>query len=94
MEAWLDLADIYTKLESLSDAEICVGKAKSKEFYYPRVWHSTGLYCRICFLLPSSCNKVKIVSMLSRGGILVPVETGGSGWLTSMYLFVLFLLIL
>ncbi|KAK9066786.1 hypothetical protein SSX86_014109 [Deinandra increscens subsp. villosa] len=43
IEAWLDLANIYTKLESLSDAEICVSKAKSKEFYYPGAWHSTGL---------------------------------------------------
>ncbi|KAI3785410.1 hypothetical protein L1987_44528 [Smallanthus sonchifolius] len=43
IEAWLDLANIYTKLQSLSDAEICVSKARSKEFYYPRAWHSTGL---------------------------------------------------
>ncbi|KAK1433415.1 hypothetical protein QVD17_10325 [Tagetes erecta] len=43
IEAWLDLANIYTKLESISDAEICVNKAKSKEFYYPGAWHSTGL---------------------------------------------------
>nr|XP_043615579.1 protein NPGR1 [Erigeron canadensis] len=45
MEAWLDLANVYTKLGSLSDVEICVDKAKLKEFYYPRVWHSTGLLC-------------------------------------------------
>lgn len=43
MEAWLDLANIYSKLESFSDAELCVGKVKSKEFYHPRAWHSTGL---------------------------------------------------
>ncbi|GKC62175.1 protein NPGR1 [Tanacetum coccineum] len=43
MEAWLDLANIYTKLESFSDAELCVVKVKSKEFYHPRAWHSTGL---------------------------------------------------
>lgn len=43
IEAWLDLANIYTKLGSLSDAEICVSKAKSKDFYYPGGWHSTGL---------------------------------------------------
>ncbi|KAI7745915.1 hypothetical protein M8C21_005543 [Ambrosia artemisiifolia] len=43
IEAWLDLANVYTKLESLSDAEICVTKAKSKEFYHPGAWHSTGL---------------------------------------------------
>lgn len=43
METWLDLANIYTKIGSLSDSEVCVNKAKSKEFYYPRAWHSTGL---------------------------------------------------
>ncbi|PWA93057.1 Tetratricopeptide-like helical [Artemisia annua] len=43
LEAWLDLADIYSKLESFSDAELCVGKVKSKGFYHPRAWHSTGL---------------------------------------------------
>ncbi|KAJ9567564.1 hypothetical protein OSB04_003530 [Centaurea solstitialis] len=43
MEAWLDLANIYTKIGSLTDSEVCIDKAKSKEFYHPRAWHSTGL---------------------------------------------------
>ncbi|KAK3020757.1 hypothetical protein RJ639_047885 [Escallonia herrerae] len=41
-EAWLDLARIYSNLESWPDADICVGKAKSFKFYSPRSWHTTG----------------------------------------------------
>ncbi|KAK9270659.1 hypothetical protein L1049_026241 [Liquidambar formosana] len=43
IESWQDLASIYTKIESWADAEICVDKAKSIEFYSPRSWHSTGM---------------------------------------------------
>lgn len=42
IEAWNDLAKIYTKLESWPDAEICLGKAKCIEFYSSRTWHQTG----------------------------------------------------
>jgi hypothetical protein len=42
MTAWQDLASIYTKLGSWPDAEICMDKAKSIEFYSPRSWHTTG----------------------------------------------------
>lgn len=42
IEAWNDLAKIYTKLESLHDAEICLSKAKCIEFYSSRTWHQTG----------------------------------------------------
>ncbi|KAK4559849.1 hypothetical protein RGQ29_008863 [Quercus rubra] len=45
MTAWQDLASIYTKLGSWPDAEICVEKAKSIEFYSPRCWHTTGMLC-------------------------------------------------
>lgn len=45
MTAWQDLASIYTKLGSWLDAEICVDKAKSIEFYSPRCWHTTGMLC-------------------------------------------------
>ncbi|XP_050265568.1 protein NPGR1 [Quercus robur] len=45
MTAWQDLASIYTKLGSWPDAEICVDKAKSIEFYSPRSWHTTGMLC-------------------------------------------------
>lgn len=40
--AWQDLANIYSKFGSWSDAEICVNKAKSIEFHSPRSWHTTG----------------------------------------------------
>ncbi|KAE9457249.1 hypothetical protein C3L33_10851, partial [Rhododendron williamsianum] len=43
IEAWNDLAKIYTKLESWPDAEICLGKAKCIEFYSSRTWHQTGM---------------------------------------------------
>ncbi|XP_022772242.1 protein NPGR1-like [Durio zibethinus] len=43
MAAWQDLASIYTKLGSWLDAEICLNKAKSVEFYSPKSWHTTGL---------------------------------------------------
>lgn len=43
IEAWDDLAKIYTKLESWHDAEICLGKAKCIEFYSSRTWHQTGM---------------------------------------------------
>ncbi|XP_028124305.1 protein NPGR1-like [Camellia sinensis] len=42
MEAWQDLGKIYTKLESWFDAEICLGKARSIEFYSASNWHTTG----------------------------------------------------
>ncbi|KAJ7966527.1 Tetratricopeptide repeat protein 7A [Quillaja saponaria] len=41
--AWQDLATIYAKLGSWSDAETCVKKAKSIEFFSPRSWHATGM---------------------------------------------------
>lgn len=40
---WQDLATIYMKLGSLPDAEICMEKAKSIEFYSPSSWHTTGM---------------------------------------------------
>lgn len=41
---WQDLATIYMQLGSLPDAEICMEKAKSIEFYSPSSWHTTGKY--------------------------------------------------
>lgn len=40
--AWQDLAMIYVKLGSWSDAEICAEQAKSIEFYSASSWHTTG----------------------------------------------------
>ncbi|KAL6995350.1 hypothetical protein U1Q18_005488 [Sarracenia purpurea var. burkii] len=42
MEVWQDLAEIYANLGSWPDAETCLGKSKSTEFYSPRGWHATG----------------------------------------------------
>lgn len=42
-EAWQDLASVYRKLGSLSDAETCLDKARSISFYSPRGWNETGL---------------------------------------------------
>ncbi|XP_009109801.1 protein NPGR1 [Brassica rapa] len=42
-EAWQDLASVYGKLGSLSDAETCLDKARSISFYSPRGWNETGL---------------------------------------------------
>lgn len=42
MEAWQDMAKIYTDLESWHDAEACLHKVTSLEAYSPQTWHSTG----------------------------------------------------
>lgn len=42
-EAWQDLASVYGKLGSWSDAETCLEKARSICFYSPRGWNETGL---------------------------------------------------
>ncbi|CAO1939769.1 unnamed protein product [Urochloa humidicola] len=39
MDAWLDLASIYTKLEAWHDSNICLDKARSIDFFYPKYWH-------------------------------------------------------
>ncbi|TKY74972.1 Tetratricopeptide repeat protein 7A [Spatholobus suberectus] len=43
MEAWQDLATIYTDVGSLLDAKACVDKAQLIEFFSPRSWHITGM---------------------------------------------------
>ncbi|CAH2034065.1 unnamed protein product [Thlaspi arvense] len=42
-EAWQDLASVYGKLGSWSDAETCLEKARSIRYYSPRGWMETGL---------------------------------------------------
>ncbi|KAL7604970.1 protein NPGR1 [Lactuca sativa] len=88
MEAWLDLANIYTKLESFSDAEICVGKAKLKEFYYPRTWHSTGLLFEaqslhkealVAFSISLSIEPDYVPSLISTAETLMRMGGSGSG---------------
>lgn len=43
MEAWLDLASIYTKLEAWHDSNLCLHKAKSINFFSTKCWHVKGL---------------------------------------------------
>ncbi|KAG7655649.1 Tetratricopeptide repeat-containing domain [Arabidopsis suecica] len=40
-EAWQDLASVYGKLGSWSDAETCLEKARSMCYYSPRGWNET-----------------------------------------------------
>ncbi|EOA36817.1 hypothetical protein CARUB_v10008472mg [Capsella rubella] len=42
-EAWQELASVYGKLGSWSDAETCLDKARSMCYYSPRGWNETGL---------------------------------------------------
>ncbi|KAK4478312.1 hypothetical protein RD792_017601 [Penstemon davidsonii] len=42
VEAWLDLAGLYSNHESWLDSYICIDKAKATNFYSPRGWHMTG----------------------------------------------------
>ncbi|BAT77916.1 hypothetical protein LR48_Vigan04g242000 [Vigna angularis] len=43
MEAWQDLATIYTDIGCLLDAKTCVDKAQLIEFFSPRSWHIAGV---------------------------------------------------
>jgi len=45
MDSWLDLASIYSKLEAWHDSNICLDKAISIDFFYPKCWHVRGNYC-------------------------------------------------
>lgn len=42
LEAWLDLAGLYTDHELWLDSDICIKKAMETKFYSPRSWHATG----------------------------------------------------
>ncbi|KAK4352195.1 hypothetical protein RND71_027713 [Anisodus tanguticus] len=42
VEAWLDLAGLYTDLKSWRDADLCINRAKAIQFFCPRNWHATG----------------------------------------------------
>ncbi|KAK4348540.1 hypothetical protein RND71_031295 [Anisodus tanguticus] len=42
VETWLDLAGLYTDLESWRDAELCINRAKAIQIFCPRNWHATG----------------------------------------------------
>ncbi|XP_057794323.1 LOW QUALITY PROTEIN: protein NPGR1 [Salvia miltiorrhiza] len=42
LDAWLDLARLYSNHELWLDADICIRKAKAKKFYSARGWHERG----------------------------------------------------
>ncbi|KAH6822117.1 no pollen germination related 1 [Perilla frutescens var. hirtella] len=42
LEAWLDLAGLYSNHELWLDSDICLKKAKATKFYSARGWHETG----------------------------------------------------
>lgn len=50
MDTWLDLASIYSKLETWHDSTICLDKAMSIDFFYPRCWQVRGLLLEAQFL--------------------------------------------
>ncbi|KAJ6771404.1 hypothetical protein OIU74_017781 [Salix koriyanagi] len=43
MEAWHDLANVYTSLSQWRDAEVCLSKSMTLSPYSASRWHSTGL---------------------------------------------------
>jgi hypothetical protein len=59
MEAWQDMATIYTDLNSFLDAKACVDKAQLLEFFSPRSWHITGMepeHCLVIFVIDDKPN--------------------------------------
>uniref|UniRef100_A0ACD5TVN3 Uncharacterized protein n=1 Tax=Avena sativa TaxID=4498 RepID=A0ACD5TVN3_AVESA len=79
MEAWLDLASIYTKLEAWHDSNICLEKAKSINSFYPKCWHVEGLILEAqslhqealaAFSFSLSINPDYVPSMVCMAGIL------------------------
>ncbi|VAH87845.1 unnamed protein product [Triticum turgidum subsp. durum] len=79
MEAWLDLASIYTKLEAWNDSNICLDKAKSIDFLSPKCWHVKGLILEAqslhqealeAFSFSLSINPDYVPSMVSMASIL------------------------
>lgn len=50
LEAWLDLAGVYSDHELWLDADICIEKAKATWIYSPRCWHTTGLHSFLIIL--------------------------------------------
>uniref|UniRef100_K3Z2J8 Uncharacterized protein n=1 Tax=Setaria italica TaxID=4555 RepID=K3Z2J8_SETIT len=80
MDAWLDLASIYTKLEAWHDSNICLDKARSIDFFYPKYWHvrvrsmlegqSLHQEALMAFSFALSINPDYVPSMVSMAGIL------------------------
>ncbi|EEC74700.1 hypothetical protein OsI_10410 [Oryza sativa Indica Group] len=79
MEAWLDLASIYTKLESWHDSNVCLDKAKSISSFSPKCCHVRGLILQAqslhqealtAFSLSLSIDPDYVPSMVCMAGIL------------------------
>lgn len=79
MEAWLDLASIYTKLESWHDSNICLDKAESINSFSSKCWHVKGLILEAqslhqealaAFSFSLSINPDYVPSMVCMAGIL------------------------
>uniref|UniRef100_A0A0E0KA60 Uncharacterized protein n=1 Tax=Oryza punctata TaxID=4537 RepID=A0A0E0KA60_ORYPU len=79
MEAWLDLATIYTKLEAWHDSNVCLDKAKSIIFFSPKCCHVRGLILQAqslhqealtAFSLSLSIDPDYVPSMVCMAGIL------------------------
>lgn len=84
-EAWQDLANLYTRLESWADAETCVKKAKSIDFYSPQSWHAAGILAKarslykdafVAFSVSLSIEPNHVPSLISTAEVLV--ELGGA----------------
>ncbi|KAK9748369.1 hypothetical protein RND81_02G052900 [Saponaria officinalis] len=84
-EAWQDLSNLYTRLKSWKDSEICVEKAKSIDLYNPQTWHSEGMLSKaraqhkkalISFLVSLSIDPDHVHSLVSIAKVLM--ENGGS----------------
>ncbi|KAK9129692.1 hypothetical protein Sjap_010179 [Stephania japonica] len=79
LEAWLDLANIYTDIGSSLNAETCIEKAKSILFYSPMTWHAKGKLLEAqalgnealaAFSISLSVNPDYVPSMVSAAGVL------------------------
>ncbi|URE36075.1 TPR [Musa troglodytarum] len=79
MEAWLDLASLYTKLGSWNDSYVCLDKAKTFELFSPKCWHSKGKLLEaqskqqealIALLVSLSIEPDYVPSMVSMAAIL------------------------
>lgn len=82
VDVWLDLAKIYSDLESWRDAEICIDKAKATDLFNPRVWYITGILmvaqenlkeALVAFSESLSIEPDYVPSMVSKAGVLMKI---------------------
>ncbi|KAL3505053.1 hypothetical protein ACH5RR_034894 [Cinchona calisaya] len=79
-EAWLDLAKIYSDLESWSDADVCMNKAKATKIFSPQGWYTKGTLFEaraqhnnalVAFLVSLSIEPDYVPSIVSSAGVLM-----------------------